>query len=128
MDDGETEASFTLDEANALIPRLRPLLLRLQEVQRALADRDTLQRLRAAASGNGGGSAARQVLASGDEFARLTAELEGLGVVVRDPASGLVDFPAEREGQPVFLCWRVEEDSVGHWHDRDSGYMGRQPL
>jgi len=127
MDD-EPAANFSLDDANALIPRLRPLLLRLQEVQRALADRDTLQRLRAAASGNGGGAAARQVLESGDEFAKLSAELEGLGVVVRDPASGLVDFPAEREGQPVFLCWRVEEDSVGHWHDRDSGYMGRQPL
>ena len=122
------EPVFTLEQANALLPRLRPLLLRLQEVQRALGDRDTLQRLRSAAAGNGGGAAAREVLASGDEFSRITAELEKLGVVVRDPATGLVDFPAEREGQEVFLCWRVEEPEVGHWHDRDSGYMGRQPL
>ena len=119
---------FSLDDANALIPRLRPLLRRLQEVQRELGDRELLQRLRTAAAGNGGGAAAREVLVRGDEFARITAELESIGVVVRDPTSGLVDFPAEREGQPVFLCWRVEEDEVTHWHDRDSGYMGRRPL
>jgi hypothetical protein len=122
------EPSFSLDQANALLPRLRPLLLRLQEVQRVLADRAVVRRLRAAAASNGGGAAAREVLAGGDELARITAELESLGVVVRDPATGLVDFPAERDGHPVFLCWRVEEDEVSHWHDRDAGYMGRQPL
>ena len=122
------EQLFSLDEANAMLPQLRPLLRRLQEVQRALADRDLLQRLRSAAAGNGGGVAARNVMATGDEFGRITAEIEKMGVVVRDPAAGLVDFPAEREGEPVFLCWRVEEDAVAHWHDRDSGYMGRQPL
>src|SRR5579864_1860151 len=124
----QPETLFTLDEANSLLPRLRPLLLRLQEAQRHLSDKGLLERLRTAAAGNGGGAAARAVMETGDEFGRLTAEIESLGVVVRDPASGLVDFPAERDGEPVFLCWRVEEDAVGHWHDRDSGYMGRRPL
>jgi hypothetical protein len=122
------ERLFNIDEANALLPTLRPLLERLQEVHGKLADRALLQRLRAAAAGNGGGVAAREVMATGDEFGRITAELEGLGVVVRDPASGLVDFPAERDGDPVYLCWRVGEEAVEHWHDRDSGFMGRQPL
>jgi hypothetical protein len=122
------ERLFTLDEANALLPALRPLLERLQDAQRKLGDRELLQRLRSAAAGNGGGAAARDVMATGDEFGRVAAEIENLGVVVRDPASGLVDFPAQREGAAVFLCWRVGEDTVGHWHDRDSGFMGRQPL
>jgi len=122
------EQLFTLDQANALLPRLRPLLLRLQEVQRTLADKDTVERLRTAAAGNGGGSAARAVMASGEEYGRIAGEIEALGVVVRDPSTGLVDFPAERDGQPVYLCWRIDEDEVGHWHDRDSGFMGRQPL
>ncbi len=122
------ERLFTLDDANALLPTLRPLLERLQDVQRKLADRDLLQRLRTAAAGNGGGAAAQDVMTSGDEFGRITAQIENLGVVVRDPASGLVDFPAQREGADIFLCWRVGEDAVGHWHDRDSGYVGRQPL
>jgi hypothetical protein len=126
MDDDEK--LFTLDQANALLPQLRPLLERLQEVQGRLADRELMQRLRTAAAGNGGGVAARQAMSTGDEFGRITTEIENLGVVVRDPASGLVDFPAERDGQAVFLCWRVGEDEVGHWHDRDSGFMGRQPL
>jgi hypothetical protein len=126
MDDDER--LFTLDQANALLPRLRPLLERLQEVQGRLADRELLERLRTAAAGNGGGVAARQAMSTGDEFGRITAEIESLGVVVRDPSSGLVDFPAERDGQQVFLCWRVGEDNVGHWHDRDSGFMGRRPL
>jgi hypothetical protein len=127
MDEPE-ERLFTREQANALIPRLRPLLLRLREVQRALADRDTVERLRAAAAGNGGGHAARAVMESGEEFGRISAEIERLGVVVRDPATGLVDFPAEREGAPIYLCWRMDEDEVGHWHDRDTGYMGREPL
>jgi hypothetical protein len=124
----EEDPLFTLAEANELLPRLRPLLERLQAAQRSLADQGLLQRLRSAAAGNGGGHAARAVMETGDEFARITAQIEKLGVVVRDPATGLVDFPAELEGRPVFLCWRVEEDEVGHWHDRDSGYMGRKPL
>ena len=122
------ERLFSLDEANALLPTLRPLLEQLQEAQRKLGDHDLMQRLRSAAAGNGGGAAARDVMATGDEFGRIAAEIESLGVVVRDPGSGLVDFPAMRDGAEVFLCWRVGEDAVGHWHDRDSGFMGRRPL
>jgi len=124
----DEEILFTVDEANALLPQLRPLLLRLQEAQRSLSDGGLLERLRSAAAGNGGGAAARAVMETGDEFGRISAEIERFGVVVRDASTGLVDFPAEREGAPIYLCWRVEEDEVGHWHDRDSGFMGRQPL
>jgi hypothetical protein len=122
------ERLFSIDEANALLATLRPLLERLQEVQKRLADHALLQRLRSAAAGNGGGVAAREVMSTGDELGRITTEIEGLGVVVRDAASGLVDFPAAREGAAIYLCWRVGEEQVGHWHDRDSGFMGRQPL
>jgi hypothetical protein len=68
------------------------------------------------------------MMAEGDELSRVVAEIGGLGVVVRDPSTGLVDFPAERDGEPVYLCWRLGEDEVAHWHDRDSGFSGRKPL
>ena len=122
------ERLFTREEANLLLPRLRPLLERAREVSAVLGDRERQKRLRSVTVGNGGGEAAREMMAEGDELSRIVAEITRLGVVVRDPTTGLVDFPAELDGQPVFLCWRIDEDDVGHWHDRDSGFAGRQPL
>jgi hypothetical protein len=122
------ERLFTREEANQLLPQLRPLLERAREVATVLGDRDRQRRLRSVTVGNGGGEAAREMMAEGDELSRVVAEISRLGVVVRDPTTGLVDFPAERDGEPIFLCWRMDEDGVDHWHDRDSGFAGRQPL
>jgi dTDP-4-amino-4,6-dideoxygalactose transaminase len=60
--------------------------------------------------------------------ARVIEALAAENVLVRDPETGLVDFPGVREGRPVFLCWRLGEDAVAHWHDVDSGFLGRRPL
>ena len=122
------ERLFSREEANLLLPRLRPLLERARTVSAAMADRDRMRRLRAVTVGNGGGEAAREMMAEGEELSRLITEIAHLGVVVRDPSSGLVDFPAERDGAPIYLCWRLDEDEVAHWHDRDSGFDGRRPL
>jgi hypothetical protein len=122
------ERLFTREEANQLLPQLRPLLERAREVATVLGDRDRQRRLRSVTVGNGGGEAAREMMAEGDELSRVVAEISRLGVVVRDPTTGLVDFPAERDGEPIFLCWRMDEDGVDHWHDRDSGFAVRQPL
>jgi hypothetical protein len=122
------ERLFSRDKANLLLPRLRPLLERAREVSTAMADRDRVRRLRSVTVGNGGGAAAREMMAEGEELSRVVTEIARLGVVVRDPTTGLVDFPAEREGEPIYLCWRLGEDEVAHWHDRDSGFSGRRPL
>lgn len=122
------ERLFTREEANGLLPTLRPLLERAIEVSAVLGDRERRRKLRSVTVGNGGGEAAREMMAEGDELNRVLGEITRLGVVVRDPATGLVDFPAERDGEPVYLCWKLGEDEVGHWHDRDSGFAGRQPL
>jgi hypothetical protein len=55
-------------------------------------------------------------------------ELEELGVEFKGFELGLVDFPSEREGRPVFLCWKLGEESVSFWHEVDEGYAGRRPL
>ena len=47
---------------------------------------------------------------------------------LKDPRLGLVDFPSERDGRTVLLCWRLGEPEVQYWHELDSGYAGRQPL
>jgi hypothetical protein len=56
------------------------------------------------------------------------AELEDLGVVVKDLEFGLVDFPADRYGESVLLCWRYGEAEVSYWHKPDEGYSGRKAL
>jgi hypothetical protein len=122
------ERLFSRDEANLLLPQLRPLLERAREVSTGMADRDRVRRLRTVTVSNGGGAAAREMMAEGEELSRVVTEIAQLGVVVRDPTTGLVDFPAERDGLPVYLCWRLGEDEVAYWHDRESGFSGRQPL
>lgn len=105
---------------------LRGSLLRIQEARRRLLE--TAERVRDVARLNGGGEdAAAQFQAS----TTLRREIEGLaadGVILRDAETGLVDFPADREGRLVYLCWRLGEDRVGHWHEVDAGLGGRRPL
>ena len=55
-------------------------------------------------------------------------ELEALGIQLKDPRLGLVDFPSEMNGRQVFLCWQLGEPEVQFWHEIDAGYAGRQPL
>lgn len=62
------------------------------------------------------------------EVDRFVAELTALGIEMKDYAMGLVDFPSERDGRPVYLCWRLGEPSVQYWHEVDAGYSGRRPL
>lgn len=50
------------------------------------------------------------------------------GIVLRDVSEGLCDFPGEINGKDVFLCWKLGEESVDHWHELDSGFSGRKPL
>ena len=57
----------------------------------------------------------------------LVEHLESLGIELRDLEQGLVDFPGERDGRPVWLCWRLAEPAVGHWHPIDEGFTSRQP-
>jgi hypothetical protein len=123
-----SERLFTRAQAEALLPRLRPLLESAREAAEGLAGGDAAQAMRAASGGNGGGNVARGLIEAGGTLRHILEEISSLGVVVRDPSTGLVDFPAERQGRPVFLCWRLGEDAVEWWHDRSTGFAGRQRL
>jgi hypothetical protein len=118
------ERTFSEDEANALLPTLTDLLLRLQAAFETFRTAAQGARRRASSNGSNPGS----VTETGGDYVELLAEVTDLGVVVRDPETGLCDFPAVREGEPVYLCWRLGEERVGFWHPRDTGIAGRQPL
>lgn len=126
---------FTLEEARALLPRLRDLLARLiQANEEAAPLRESLQAIQRATAGNGHVPDDR-VAERRRELERLGALIEGavnelqdLGIELKDPARGLIDFPTLRDGEVVYLCWMHGEDDIEYWHDLDSGFAGRQPL
>ena len=118
------ERTFSEDEANALLPQLKDILTRVQEAFSTF--RDSAKDARRHAASNG--SSPEAVTEKGGDYVQLLAEVTDMGVILRDPETGLCDFPAVRDGEPVFLCWRLGEEQVGFWHPRDTGAAGRQPL
>jgi hypothetical protein len=125
---------FTLDEARALLPVvgriLREMQQRKQEVEELSAE---LEQLLTVTGGNGHLTAniasAREALQlAATELQALLAELDSHGVELKGIDEGLVDFPALREGRVVNLCWRLGEETIGYWHDLDTGFAGRRPL
>jgi len=121
---------FTLSEARGLMPRLRKLLSSvIRERERLLDMRVEIDLAREKASEGGGGSPLgatylRHLIA----FSEAIQEIEYLGVQVKDLRTGLVDFPYDRDGRIVYLCWKPDEDEIGWWHETDAGFAGRQPL
>lgn len=129
--------TFTLDEAQALLPVLESLLKRAIEGKRAAENSETdLSEL------------ARRIYVSGGmkvdtaKVAKMRAEMEGnlqkvresiaeidaIGVQVKDLETGLLDFPFRLDDDVVLLCWRMGESSIEHWHTVDSGFKGRKPV
>lgn len=124
--ENEGERLFTVEEANAALGGLRVSLDRIREARQIVLRSG--ERVRESAAGDGGG---REGEAHWNALRTLRTEMEGLaadGIVLRDAESGLVDFPAEREGRIVQLCWRLGEDRVAFWHEVDAGFGNRKPL
>jgi len=122
------ERHFTREEANALLPRLTPLLDQLREAKDELTDTEAHEALADAAPSNGGGEEGRQVGVAFLEVRRLLETIEQAGIVLRDIDRGLVDFPSLLDDREIYLCWELGEDAVAYWHDLDAGYGGREPL
>jgi hypothetical protein len=122
------ERHFTRAEANALLPQLSAMLIRLREAKDELTDTEAHEALSESAPTNGGGDEGKQVGVAFLEVRRLLDTIEQSGIVLRDIDRGLVDFPAMIEGREVLLCWELGEDDVAFWHDLDSGFGGREPL
>ena len=122
---------FTVQEANALLPEVRIIAGKIQRAHRKLSQfRDDAKEAAEAAEKGGGGMANGVAYAAVlTELTTQMAELEGLGVQLKDFERGLVDFPSLRDGRVVLLCWQLGEgDELEWWHDVDTGFAGRTPL
>ena len=73
-------------------------------------------------------TARRTVTDSADRISGFLGEIEAIGCLFKGFDAGLVDFYTLRDDRLVFLCWRVDEVHITHWHDVDAGYAGRQPI
>jgi hypothetical protein len=121
-----TERLFTVADADALLPELRERLPLLAEARRALIDAS--ERVSAKVASESGGIAEPAWFASKQILATELTALAAHGVILRDPEMGLVDFPAERDGERVYLCWMLGEASVTYFHGEQAGMNGRRPL
>jgi hypothetical protein len=131
------DRTFTLDEAQTLVPVLESLLKTAIEGKK-YADRIE-QEFKAVASRvflNGGTLLdVAQLAARKRERERQVqrvkdalAEIEATGVLVKDLDIGLLDFPCDVEGRTILLCWKLGEKSIAHWHGTDEGYRYRKPI
>ena len=120
------ERLFTLDEANAELDELRARLPRLREARQRMIV--TSERIISAVDVDGGGVEGSDWFRAQESLKAELVWLADRGILIRDPETGLIDFPAERDGRRVFLCWRLGEDRVGWYHDEQTGFSGRQPL
>ena len=122
---------FTIEEANALLPSVRQILRKIQRSRRRLSAYRHEAKLAAEGAELGGGGMESGVLYATilTDFTDEIAELDTIGVQLKDFDRGLVDFPSLREGRVVLLCWQLGEgDQLEWWHDMDAGFGGRTPL
>lgn len=124
---------FTVDEANALLPTLRPLIEQILENIRRLKSKSEMvirkERLDPEAPN------LMDRLREDGDIARLIGQVQGwveeihsYGCMCKGVEQGLIDFPCLLGAEVVFLCWQIGESSVGHWHRIEEGFAGRRPL
>jgi hypothetical protein len=120
------ERTYTPAEADAMLPELRERLERIRANRQVMLG--AAERIRGQVEADGGGHFGNDYWQAARALKADVEHLATQNIVLRDPETGLIDFPGERDGRPVFLCWRLGEDRVEHWHEVESGYLGRKPL
>jgi hypothetical protein len=126
---------FTVAEANAMLPLVRAIIRDIVALHEDLVERR--QRLDRSQDERGTMTAAHQeerqhledeIERDYERLQEYALELHRLGIHLKDPRVGLVDFPCWMDGREVYLCWKQDEPEVAHWHEVDAGFVGRQKL
>jgi len=131
------DRTFTLEEAQSLVPVLESLLRTAIDGRKLIEAVDNeLQELAHRVFLRGGLSVnivhmARRKAEREKAIQRVKdalAEIDAAGVQVKDLDIGLLDFPCKVEGQTVLLCWKLGEKTITHWHGESEGFAGRKPI
>jgi hypothetical protein len=132
-----SDRTFTLEEAHSLLPVLESLLRTAIRAKKVMDEVDSEQQ-----------ELAHRIFLNGGMFLNVAplarrkaertkaeqrakdalAEIDSIGVQVKDIEIGLLDFPCEVESQIILLCWKLGEKSITHWHGTQEGFAGRKPI
>jgi len=132
-----SDRTFTLDEAQALLPVLESLLRTAMNAKNLMVQVETEQQALAQRIFLNGGTYLDVVPLARRKAERMKAEqrakdalaeIDSIGVQVKDLDIGLLDFPCLVDGRTVLLCWKLGEKSITHWHGVDEGFAGRKPI
>ncbi|MBI2195196.1 MAG: DUF2203 domain-containing protein [Planctomycetes bacterium] len=127
---------FTLEKAHRALPLVRRIVADIRGRYGELIDRkralvEIAQRQHSAPSDD----AVREIHALRLELQGMVQEvneyiqeLHALGVELKDPQTGLVDFYYRHQDRLIYLCWRYDEETIGYWHELDAGFAGRKPI
>ena len=131
------DRTFTLDEAQSLLPVLESLLRTAMQAKKTVDQRETEQQ-----------ALEHRIFLTGGMFLNIVplarrkaerakaeqqvkdalAEIDSAGVQVKDLDIGLLDFPCQVDGQTILLCWKLGEKAITHWHGVQEGFAGRKPI
>lgn len=126
---------FTREEAEALLPVVLPILKKIQQARQQIQQlEEELMMVQAQAMNNGHHlqqhilQLQEKVILQADILREAVLELQQFDCELKDPDTGLIDFLSLRDGQEVYLCWRLDEERILFWHPIEGGFAGRQPL
>jgi len=129
--------TYTVEEANQELPRVRRIVKQIADLSALVPELEDQARIAEYESKrNGAGidhrdrhQQAREAVSGAElELLKAVAALNGMGIQLKGPLEGLIDFPSYRDGELVELCWKLGEDKVEHWHRVNEGYAGRKRL
>jgi hypothetical protein len=129
--------TYTVEEANKELPRVRRIVGQIAELSALLPELEDEARIAEYQSKRPTASAedrdrhqqARDAVGGAElELLKAVATLNGMGIQLKGPLEGLIDFPSFRDGEPIELCWKLGEERVEHWHKIGEGFAGRKKL
>jgi len=120
---------FTLLEANQTLETIRPWFDEIQSIRRdIIAHQAEIWSVMEKSAGNGGHPELSRMVPAFDRLDELIHKIQDLGVLIKDINTGLLDFPALRNGREVYLCWKYGEENIAFWHEVEAGFAGRQSV
>ncbi len=120
---------YTPVEANNALEVVRPMVEDLMKIgERIRSHQPEIWAVVEKSAGNGGNPELSRLLPDFDRLDAILHQLQDMGIQVKDLSTGLIDFPALRDGRAVYLCWKYGEGSIQFWHEIESGFAGRQPI